>query len=169
MLGAACPVKPAPTGLRNAGLTILPEVERRPMLLTRRAGCHESGSSSSREALTSNPFPRLEGVIREFYPMAADVAEVGRRRRTSSRIARQVCEWTSSEAVAAKAGVTVQAMLARLNPVQGDRGQLARSTWLPWGVCIRRRMQPGHYQSRRPVEKTGGEKLNHERRESACE
>ena len=57
ILGAACPLKPAPTGLRNAGLTILPVVERRLMLFTRRAGCHESGSSSSREALTSNPFP----------------------------------------------------------------------------------------------------------------
>lgn len=122
MLGAACPVKPAPTGLRNAGLTILPDVERQPMLLTRRAGCHESGSSSSREALTSNPFPCLEGVIREFYPMVADVAEVGRRRRTSSRIARQVCERISSEAVAAKAGVIVQQVAGQLNPVQGDRG-----------------------------------------------
>ena len=74
-----------------------------------------------------------------------------------------------SEAVAAKAGVIVQQVVAKLNPVQGDRGQLARSTWLPWGVCIRRRMQPGSNQPRRPVEKTGGEKLNHERRESAWE
>jgi hypothetical protein len=71
------------------------------------------------------------------------------------------------EAVAAKAGVILQQAVAKLNPVQGDRGHLARSTWLPWGACIRRRMQPGSNQPRRPVEKTGGEKLNHERRESA--
>jgi hypothetical protein len=57
MLGAAGPLKPVPTGLRDAGLTILQAVERLLSLLTRRAGCHESGSSSSREALTSNPLP----------------------------------------------------------------------------------------------------------------
>jgi len=146
MLGAASPVKPVPTGIRNAGLTIPLEVERLLSLLTRRAGCHESGSSSSREALTSNPFPRLEGVIREFYPMAAGVAEDGRRRKTSRRIVRQVCERNSSEAVAAKAGENVQQAVAHSNPVQGVRGQLARSTWLPWGACIRRRMQPGSNQ-----------------------
>ena len=76
MLGAAGPVKPAPTGLREAGLTILPAEGNLLPLLTRRAGCHESGSSGSREALTSNPFDSerssnsaLEGAIREFYPM----------------------------------------------------------------------------------------------------
>jgi hypothetical protein len=74
-----------------------------------------------------------------------------------------------SEAVAAKAGEILQEALAKLNPVQGDRGQLARTTWLPWGACIRRRMQSGQNWPRRPVEKTGGEKLNHERRESAWE
>lgn len=136
------------------------------MLLTRRAGCHESGSSSSREALTSNPFPRLEGAIREFYPMAVVWLKSGDGEKplveslAKSRV-------DSREAVAAKAGEILQGVLAKPNPVQGDRGQLARSTWLPWGACIRRRMQPGPNQPRRPVEKTGGEKLNHERRESA--
>jgi hypothetical protein len=71
------------------------------------------------------------------------------------------------EAVAAKAGEILQRAVANSNPVQGAQGQQARSTWLPWGACIRRRMQPGLNQSRRPVENTGGEKLNHERRESA--
>ena len=86
MSGAAGPVKPAPTGLRDAGLTIPPARNLLP-LLTRRAGCHESGLSGSREALTSNPFDSewstnsaLEGVIREFYPMELQsVFEVGRR------------------------------------------------------------------------------------------
>jgi len=94
------------------------------------------------------------------------VAEVGRRRKTlleSGRGMRTILR----EAVAAKAGEILQQVVANSNPVQGDRGQLARSTWLPWGACIRRRMQPGSNQPRRPVEKTGGEKLNHERRESA--
>ena len=98
--------------------------------------------------------------------MAADVAEVGRRRKTlieSGRGKRTILR----KAVAAKAGEVLQQVVAKLNPVQGDRGQEARSTWLPWGACIRRRMQPGPNQSRHPVEKTGGEKLNHERRESA--
>ncbi len=48
-----------------------------------------------------------------------------------------------SQAVAAKAGEFVQQVVGQSNPVQGVRGHLARSTWLPWGVCIRRRMQPG--------------------------
>jgi hypothetical protein len=35
---------------------------------TRRAGCHESGSSGSREALRSNPW-KSSRVIPKFYPI----------------------------------------------------------------------------------------------------
>ena len=73
----------------------------------------------------------------------------------------------SRKAVAAKAGEKVQQAVGQSNPVQG-----ARAIWLA---------QPGFRgesvfgdecsrdsnQSRRPVETTGDEKLNHERRESA--
>ena len=54
-------------------------------LLTRRAGCHESGSSSSREALASNPFPSLEGAIREFYPIAVVWLKWGDGEKPSSK------------------------------------------------------------------------------------
>jgi hypothetical protein len=66
-------------------------------LLTRRAGCLETGSSSSREALTSNPFTTErsaicvpEGVIRGFYPIdaAADAVDMRRNRATEKSLAK---------------------------------------------------------------------------------
>jgi hypothetical protein len=54
MSGAVDPVKPVPTGLREAGLTIPLPVERLVPLLIRRAAYVERRSSSSREAFGSN-------------------------------------------------------------------------------------------------------------------
>lgn len=53
--------------------------------------------------------------------MAVDVAEVGRRRKTFIKRGREM-RTILREAVAAKAGEVLQQVVAKLNPVQGDRG-----------------------------------------------
>ena len=65
------------------------------------------------------------------------------------------------EAVIRKAG----AKDGPSNPVHGVLAREAFSTWRAWGASMRRRMEPG-VTSSATRDNTGGEKLNHERRDN---
>ena len=113
------------------------------------------------------PSAFCEGVIRGFYPIGR-----GAVRKTGDgeipRSNRPQIAGGLNEAVMAGKQVCLCAILHKTNPVQG-----VRAYWLAQPGS-RGEFSPGDRwnrsdQLRRPGEKPGDEKLNHERRESAWE